>query len=56
MSPGRIVWSSVRRIGFPSRLEESPKRLGVRAVEILRSPFGKIALEVWEEVQSQIYS
>ena len=42
MSPGRIVWSLVRRIGFPSGLEESPRRLGVRAVEILRSPYEKL--------------
>ena len=42
MSLGRIVWSPVRRIGFSSGLEESPRRLGVRAVEILRSPLEKL--------------
>ena len=36
MSPGRIVWSPVIMIGFLSGLEESPKRLWVRAIEILR--------------------
>ena len=42
ISPGRIVWSPVRRMGFPSGLEESPRRLGVKAVEILRSPLEEL--------------
>ena len=42
MSLKRIVRSPVRVMGFPSGLEESPRRLGVRAVEILRYPLEKL--------------
>ena len=42
MSPRRIVWSLVRRMGLPSRLEESSKRLWVRAIEILRPPLEEL--------------
>ena len=44
MSPGRIVRSPVRDMGFPSGLEESPRRLWVKAVEIPRPPLEELLL------------
>ena len=44
MSPRRIVRSPMIRMGFPSGLEESPRRLWVRVVEVPRPPLKELLL------------
>ena len=44
MSPGRIVRSPVRVMGFPPRLEESPSRLWIRVIEVSRPSLKELLL------------
>ena len=55
MSPERKVLSPVRRMGFPSRLEESLMRLWVRVVGVPRPPLKELLLRSRRRLNHRIF-
>ena len=54
ISPGRIVWSPVRRMGFSSWLVGSPRRLWVWTVEVLSPPLKGQLLWSWRRLNHRV--